>query len=131
MMVNVTNLKAVTSGALSESDLETRCRSIARNAVQASREAHGRGATLYTDDEAKRERMIEQILRLDLTKYGEEANHISLVSDVQPQNKTINKIADILEKSLEEELFSPDKIDIPAENKEPQKTVIENKNNNK
>lgn len=101
-MLNVSRLKSVTDQT---ADLESRCRSIARNAVQASREAHGRGNSLYTDDEAKRERMIEQILHLDMTKYSNDADSVSLVSQVQPVNPVIDRISEILEKGLEDELL--------------------------
>lgn len=100
-MLNVAKLNALTNSA---ADLESRCRSIARNAVQASREAHGRGDSLYTDDEAKRERMIEQILHLDLSKYDNGSEGASLVAQVQPINPVIDRISDILERGLEEEL---------------------------
>lgn len=126
-MLSVTNLKSVTGGALTGLDLESRCRSIARNAVQASREAHGRGSFLYTDDEAKRERMIEQILRLDLTKYQNESNDASLVSSVQPANPVINRISDILEKALENELTQPVEIPAVVEKKEATKLNSEEK----
>ena len=101
-MLNVSRLKSVTDHT---ADLESRCRSIARNAVQASREAHGRGNALYTDDEAKRERMIEQILHLDMTKYDNTVDSVALVAPVQPSNPVIDRIADILEKGLEDELL--------------------------
>ena len=84
-------------------DLERRCRSIARNAVQASREAHGRGNSLYTDDEAARESMIEQILHLELAKYDNRNMAIPLVSEVQPTSLAITKALDAYEKGLEEE----------------------------
>jgi len=100
-MVNVSMLKAITN---TDIDLDSRCRSIARNAVQAAREAHGRGASLYTDDEAKRERMIEQILHLDMTKYENVEDNGSLVAKVQPASPIINRVAEIFEKGLEEEI---------------------------
>ena len=128
-MLNVTNLKAITGGALIGLDLESRCRSIARNAVQASREAHGIGSSLYTDDEAKRERMIEQILRLDLSKYQDESNDASLVSTIQPASPVINKISDILEKALENELSQPLENITVAEKKEATKLNSEEKSN--
>jgi len=84
-------------------DLERRCRSIARNAVQASREAHGRGQALYTDDEAARENMIEQILHLDIAKYDNRNPAIALVAEVQPNSLAITKALDALHKGLEEE----------------------------
>jgi len=101
-MLNVSKLKSVTDPT---SDLKSRCRSIARNAVQASREAHGRGNALYTDDEAKRERMIEEILHFDLSKYDNDVQNVSLVSQVQPINPLIDKIDNIIEKGLEDELL--------------------------
>lgn len=100
MSLDVARLSVVTS---QDVDLESRCRSIARNAVQASRIAHGRGDALYTDDEAKRERMIEKILHLDLDRYEYDEGN-KLVSDVQPNDPLINTVADILERGLQKEL---------------------------
>lgn len=100
MNLDVARLAIVTAQSV---DLESRCRSIARNAVQASRIAHGRGDALYTDDEAKRERMIEKILHLDLDRYNDDEEN-KLVSDVQPNDPLINTVADILERGLQNEL---------------------------
>lgn len=100
MSLDVSRLSLVTSATV---DLESRCRSIARNAVQASRVAHGRADALYTDDEAKRERMIEKILHLDLDRYSNDEEN-KMVSDIQPNDPLINRVSNILEKGLEKEL---------------------------
>ena len=100
MSLDVARLSLVTSATV---DLESRCRSIARNAVQASRVAHGRADALYTDDEAKRERMIEKILHLDLDRYNDDEGN-KLVADFQPHDPLINTVADILEKGIQKEL---------------------------
>jgi hypothetical protein len=99
MSLDVSRLRAVTTDYTV--DLDSRCRSIARNALQASREAHGRGTALYTDDEAKRERMIEKILRLDLTKYEGNTEDNLLVSETQTSDPLVNTVSDILERGLE------------------------------
>lgn len=101
MSLDVARLSLVTSAAV---DLDSRCRSIARNAVQAAREAHGRGDALYTDDEAKRESMIEKILHLEMSKYEDHGVYAPLVASVQPVDPVINKALDILEKGIETEL---------------------------
>ena len=101
MSLDVARLSLVTSAAV---DLDSRCRSIARNAVQAAREAHGRGDALYTDDEAKRESMIEKILHLEMSKYEDHGVYAPLVASVQPIDPVINKALDVLEKGLETEL---------------------------
>lgn len=100
MLPDVSRLQVVTG---SNVDLETRCRSIARNAMQASREAHNRANEPYTDDEVRRERIIEKALALS-QDYKAEGDHAPLVSAVQPSNPTIARINDILEKGLEEEI---------------------------
>lgn len=101
MSLDVARLSLVTSAAV---DLDSRCRSIARNAVQAAREAHGRGDALYTDDEAKRENMIEKILHLEMSKYEDHGVYAPLVASVQPIDPVINKALDVLEKGIETEL---------------------------
>lgn len=100
MSLDVARLALVTGASV---DLETRCRSIARNAVQASREAHGRGNEPYTDDEVRRERIIEKALALS-ADYMEGGDHAPLVSSHQPNNPVMGKINDILEKGLEAEI---------------------------
>ena len=100
MSLDVARLSVVTGSSV---DLETRCRSIARNAVQASREAHGRADAPYTDDEVRRERIIEKALALAYD-YAEGGDHAPLVSAHQPNNPTMAKINDILEKGLEAEI---------------------------
>lgn len=100
MSLDVARLAVVTSSGV---DLETRCRSIARNAVQASREAHGRGSEPYTDDEVRRERIIEKALALS-SEYFEGGDHAPLVSAHQPHNPTMSRINDILEKGMEAEV---------------------------
>ena len=101
MSLDVARLSLVTSAAV---DLDSRCRSIARNAVQAAREAHGRGDALYTDDEAKRESMIEKILHLEMSKYEDHGVYAPLVASVQPIDPVINKALDVLETGIETEL---------------------------
>lgn len=101
MSLDVSRLQVVTGESV---DLLVRCRSIARNAMQASREAHGRANEPYTDDEVRRERVIEKALSL-AADYKAEGDHGPLVSSHQPHNKAISKISDILEKGLEEELI--------------------------
>lgn len=93
MSFDVARLSLVTNEGI---DIESRCRSIARNAVQATREAHGRGNELFTDDEAKRERMIEKILHLDLDRYTYVGDQ-GLVAQIQPVDAVINRVAEILE----------------------------------
>lgn len=100
MSLDVARLSVVTGSSV---DLETRCRSIARNAVQASREAHGRADAPYTDDEVRRERIIEKALALT-SDYAEGGDHAPLVSAHQPNNPTMSRINDILEKGLEAEI---------------------------
>ena len=100
MSIDVARLAVVTNASV---DLETRCRSIARNAVQASREAHGRGNEPYTDDEVRRERIIERALALS-ADYAMGGDHEPLVSEFQPNNPTMARINDILEKGLEAEI---------------------------
>jgi hypothetical protein len=101
MSLDVARLSVVTGSSV---DLETRCRSIARNAVQASREAHGRADAPYTDDEVRRERIIEKALALAVNDYSEGGDHAPLVSATQPHNPTMSRINDILEKGLEAEI---------------------------
>jgi len=110
MSLDVTRLRAVSNDY--NMDIDSRCRSIARNALQASREAHGRGNALYTDDEAKRERMIEQILRLDMSKYEGHPNDGLLVAEVQPSNPLVNKVSEILERGLEAALAEPQAVEV-------------------
>lgn len=100
MSLDVARLSAVQGNNV---DLHTRCRSIARNAMQASREAHGRGNEPYTDDEADRERFIEKVLNLT-ADYPMGGDHAPLVSAHQPNNPRIAQISDILEKGLEAEI---------------------------
>ena len=102
MSLDVARLSLVTNPSV---DLDSRCRSIARNAVQAAREAHGRGDALYTDDEAKRESMIEKILHLEMSKYEDNDVYAPLVASVQPIDPVINKALDVLEKGIETELM--------------------------
>lgn len=100
MSLDVARLSSVQAANI---DLGTRCRSIARNAMQASREAHGRGNEPYTDDEADRERFIEKVLNLT-ADYPLGGDHAPLVSAHQPTNPRITQINEILEKGLEAEL---------------------------
>lgn len=102
-------------------DLESRCRSIARNAMQASRVAHERGDALYTDDEAKRERMIEKILHLDLERYIDDET-TKMVADIQPDDPLINRVSEILEKGMEKELTQPAQIAAPTPTQSTRKT---------
>lgn len=102
MSLDVARLSLVTNPSV---DLDSRCRSIARNAVQAAREAHGRGDALYTDDEAKRESMIEKILHLEMSKYEDNDVYAPLVAAIQPIDPVINKALDVLEKGIETELM--------------------------
>jgi len=48
--------------------------------------------------------MIEQILHLDMTKYENVEDSGSLVAKVQPASPIINRVAEIFEKGLEEEI---------------------------
>ena len=100
MSLTVDRLQVVSG---ERNDLDVRCRSIARNAMQATREAHGRGNAPYTDDEVRRERVIEKALALS-ADYKQGGDHGPLVSALQPHNPAMARINDILEKGLEEEI---------------------------
>lgn len=101
MSLDVAKLRTVTNNDI---DLRSRFRSLAINVVQKAKDSMSIGSTPWTDDQAKRSRMIEEILSSIPEPEEGDNNNDALVAKVQPSDPVVNKIAEILESGIEAEL---------------------------
>lgn len=102
-MLNVTNLKAVTSGALNGPALQARQKSIINNAIRELLYAIGYGGP-FRDNDMRVAMAVESAIQHLEGPETATSDHSSLAPIGGATSAVIDRISSILEKGLEDEL---------------------------
>jgi len=103
-MLNVTNLKAVTSGALTGPALQARQKSIINNAIRELLYAIGYNGP-FRDNDMRVQMAVESAIQHLEGPESATSEHSSLAPVGGSTSPVIDRISNILEKGLEDELL--------------------------
>jgi len=103
-MLNVTNLKAVTGGALTGLALQARQKSIINNAIRELLYAIGYNGP-FRDNDMRVQMAVESAIQHLEGPESSTSEHSSLAPVGGATSPVIDRISNILEKGLEEELL--------------------------